>query len=172
MFKKMIFALTLAVATTGLMAQGTKVAVVDADVVIQQSKKGKAFFEEYQAFNKERRDAIEAKVTDFRAKEQDFQAKAASMSEDKRKETRLELERLRTDIQRLQEDAQRESDRRLQQALDGFRKELAPLISQIAVEKGLDMVFNYGPQSNLVYFSDVVNITDAVIKKWDEMPGQ
>jgi Skp family chaperone for outer membrane proteins len=170
MFKKLMFCLAMGMFSLGAFAQGTKVAVVDADVVIQQSKKGKAFFEDYQAFRETRQKDIETKVEEFRSKESDFQAKAASMSEDKRKESRLDLERLRTDIQRAQEDAQREMDRRLQQALDQFRKELAPLISQIAVEQGLDMVFNYGPQSNMVYFSDAVNITDAVIKKWDEMP--
>lgn len=172
MFKKIAILLMLATFCTGMMAQGTKVGVVDADVVIQQSTKGKAFFDEYQEFRKERQAAIEAKMTEYREKEEAFQAKVASMSEDKRKESRLDLERLATDIQRAREDAQRESDRRLQVALENFRKELAPLIRQIAVEKGLDMVFNYGPQSNLVYFADTVTITEAVIKKWDEMPAQ
>lgn len=149
--------------------EGTKVGIVDADIVIQKSAKGKKFFESYQDFTKAKRDEIEKQVQLFRDREKDAQAKAASLSEDKRKEIGTELQKLQTEIKRLQEDAKSDADQMLNDGLDRFRKELAPLIRQIALEKGLDMVMNYGPQSSLVYISDSVNITQDVIKKYDEV---
>ncbi|CAM2067376.1 OmpH family outer membrane protein [Sulfidibacter corallicola] len=170
MLKKAITLMfTLAVLAVPVMAQGTKVGIVDADVVVQKSQKGKAFFEEFQKFTEQKRASIDQMIEAFQAKQKDLQAKAASMSEDKKKESALELQKMQTEIKRAQEDAKRESDLKLNTGLEKFRKELAPLVHQVAIEKGLDMVLNYGPNSNLVYFNDSVNITDAVIKAYDEM---
>ncbi len=169
MLKKVITSLiVLSALCLPAMAQGTKVAIVDADVIVQKSQKGKAFFDEFQKFTEGKRTEIEKMVESFQAKQKDLQAKAASMSEDKKKESALELQRLQTEIQRAQEDAKRESDLRLNTALERFRKEIAPLVRQVAIEKGIDMVINNGPNTGLVYFSDSVNLTDAVIKAYDE----
>ncbi|CAM2007283.1 OmpH family outer membrane protein [Acanthopleuribacter pedis] len=169
MLKKVITSLiVLSALCMPALAQGTKVAIVDADVIVQKSQKGKAFFEEFQKFTEGKRTEIEKMVEGFQAKQKDLQAKAASMSEDKKKESAMELQRLQTEIQRAQEDAKRESDLRLNTALERFRKEIAPLVRQVAIEKGIDMVLNNGPNTGLVYFSDAVNLTDAVIKAYDE----
>lgn len=167
MMRKTLFA-TLLIALAGSFATAqTKIGVVDADVVIQRSAKGKAFFEQYQGLIKQRQDEIKAMVDNYRAQEKDLQAKAASLSADKAREMRDQLQRMQTDIKRKQEDAEAEAQKTLNDKLDEFRKELAPLIRQIAQEMSLDLVINYGPNSNLVYISDNVNITDDVIQKYD-----
>ena len=166
--KKLMVIFVLSLPVSLVMAQGSKVAVVDADVVIQKSVKGKKFFEDYQNFAKGKSGEIEVMVEQYKTQEKDYNAKVASLSEDKRKDLASELQRLSTEIKRKQEDAKRESDDMLETALDQFRKELGPLIRQVALEKNLDLVLNYGPQSNLVFFSDAINITDDVIKKYDE----
>lgn len=168
--KKLILCalLLLAFGIHNLAAQSTKVGIVDADAIIQQSAKGKAFFDEYQRFTNSKRDEINRLVEDYRAKEKDAQAKAASLTEEKRQEIASELQRMQTDIKRKQEDAKRESQMKLNEKLETFQRELAPLIRQVAIEMGLDLVLNYGPQSSIVYFSDAINITDDVIRKYDE----
>jgi len=166
--KKMIFALAAALFASNILAQGSRIGVVDADVVIQKSAKGKAFFEDYQAFVKGKDDEIKGLIEGYQEKQKEYQAKQASLSEEKAKDMALELQRLQTDIKRKREDAERESQLRLNEGLDRFRRELAPLIRQIAQELGLDLVLNFGPNSNMVYFSDKINITEAVIKKYDE----
>lgn len=168
--KRLISSLLLVTFAVALFAhEGTRMGVVDADVVIQDSAKGKAFFDQYEALIKSKQDAIKAKMDEFQNKQKDAQAKAASLSEDKRKELGLDLERLQTEIKRMREDAERETQSVLNTRLEEFRKELAPLIRQVAIDKNLDMVVNYGPNSNLVYFSESINITKDVIKKYDEM---
>ena len=166
MIKKIATIMTMALFASAVFAQ-TAIGVVDADVVIQKSAKGKAFFEQYQNVIKQKQDEIKAMVDSFQAQQKDLQAKAASLSPDKAKEMRDELTRMQTDIKRKQEDAQRETESQLNDKLNEFRKELAPLIREIATEKGLDLVINYGPNSNLVYISDKVNITNDVIAKYD-----
>ncbi len=166
--KDLLFISIIAMSSLAIAHEGTKVGVVDADIVIQKSAKGKAFFDEYQAFVTGKEEEIKTMMEGYRAQEKDFQAKQASLSDDKRRAMAIELQRLQTDIKRKQEDAQRETKSMLNNRLEQFRKELAPLIRAVAQEKGLDLVINFGPNSNLVYISETINITEAVIKKYDE----
>ena len=170
MFRKSLFPLFIAAlaASSALAFQGTKIGIVNADDVIQGSAKGKAFFDELETFTKTKREEIEKLAAEYQAKEGDLRAKAASMSDEKRQESGLDLQRLQTEIKRKQEDAQQERDLLIKTKFDNFRKELAPLIRQVALERGLDLVLNHGPQSNLVYSSDSIDITGDVIKKFDE----
>ena len=166
--KKLLYLLILATLPVAALAQGHKIGIVDGDVVIQKSVKGKAFFDEYQSLAAAKQDEIKAKIDNFRAQEKDFQAKAASLSEDKNREMQVQLQEMQTDIKRLQEDAKRAMDLKLNTGLQKFQKELAPLIRQVALEKSLDLVMNNGPNSNIVFISEAIDITDAVIKKYDE----
>ncbi len=159
----------LAFSANDLKAQGTIIGVVDADAVVQKSIKGKAFFDEINAFQLAKRNKLDAMVTQYQDKSKDAQAKAASMSETKRQEVALELQNMQTQIKRSQEDAERESQMKINDGLEQMQKELAPLIRQVALEMGLDLVLNYGPNSNIVYMNDKVNITENVIRKYDEM---
>ncbi len=146
-----------------------KIGVVDADMVIQNSAKGKVFFEAYQALVKTRQDEIAAMIENYRSQEKDAQAKAASMSEEKKSEVAAQLQRSQTEIKRKQEDAEREMKLKLDEKLEEFRKQLGPLIRQIAIDMTLDMVLNVGPNSDLVYFSEQIDITPAVIQKFDAL---
>ena len=157
----------LALGSFSLAHEGTKVGIVDADRVIQKSAKGKAFFSEYEGLIKAKQDEIKAKADQLESAQKDFQAKAASLSQDKAREMRDNMQKMQTDLKRGQEDAQREMDGILQTKLDEFRKELVPLIRQVALEKNLDMVVNFTPQSNIVHVSEKIDITDDVIKKFD-----
>lgn len=167
---KRIILLVCALAVGPLMAQDgpIKIGIVDADIVIQNSIKGKRFFQEFEQFGKDKSDQIQAKITQYQEGEKDYKAKVNSLSDEKRKTMIVELQNLEKDIKRMQEDAKQESDRRLNDALGKFRKELGPVIQQVAEEQQLDIIMNHGPQSNLVYFNERVDITAAVIKKYDE----
>ncbi len=160
----------LILAALPLLAQETaiKIGIVDADVVIQNSIKGKRFFQEYEDFGKSKAESIQARIAEYQDREKDYKNKVNSLSEDKRKQMIVELQNLEKEIKRLQEDAKQESDRRLNDALSRFRKELGPIIQKVAEEMSLDIIMNHGPQSNLVFFNERVDITDDVIKKYDQ----
>jgi Skp family chaperone for outer membrane proteins len=150
-----------------LLAQGTTIAVVDAETVIQSSIKGKRFFTEMENFGKKRTEEIKAKVDQLREKDKEFQAKVNSLSEDKRKSMQQEMQKLDTEIKRMQEDAKRESDMRVNDALDNFRRELIPVIEQVAKARKAEIVLNIGPGSNIAYLSPTLDITPEVVKAYD-----
>lgn len=168
MYKKIL--LMMIAALFPALAQTTKIGVVNAEAVVQKSSRGKAFFDQLNKFRDDKTAQIEAMIKDFNDKQKDAQAKAASLSDEKKQEISLELQKMQTDIKRTKEDAERESQLKVNTGLDAIQKELMPLVRQVALERGLDLVINVGGgQSGVVFFSENIDITDDVIKKYDEM---
>lgn len=167
MLRSLLF--LLMVAPMSFAFQGTKVGIVDADTVIQESNRGKAFLNELDIFSQARRQDLQTMADKRDSLMKDLQAKAASMSKANLESSRKEINQLEVDIKRKQEDATREAEIKLKTGLDEIRNEMVPLIRQVAIEKDLDMVLNMGPQSQVVYFHERIDITKDVIKKYDEM---
>jgi len=165
--KKIITLAIIGFSFLGLAQENVKIGIVNGDVVIQNSIKGKRFFEKFKAFNEKKTAQIKAQVDLFKQKESDLQAKAQSLSEEKRQSSARELQNLQTDIKRMQEDAKRESDTMFNEALARFQKELAPLIQDLAQKENYDVVINDGPGSNFLYYSKKVNITGKIIELYD-----
>jgi len=165
--KKIILLALLTAPFLGFSQDSLKIGIVNGDVVIQNSIKGKRFFEKFKAFNESKSNEIKAKIDLFQQKEKDFQAKVQSLSDDKRTEVRRDLQNLQTEIKRMQEDAKRESDTMFNEGLAVFQKELAPLIEQLAKAESFDIVINDGPGSNFLFYSAKVNITGKVIELYD-----
>ena len=165
--KKLLMVALLAAVTAPLMAQAN-IGVVDIEGVIKKSAKGKAFFAELDAFKTEKKTNIENKIKAFREKQKDAQAKAASLSEDKKQALAMELQTMQTDIKRAQEDAERDTQVKVQGGLEKITGALEPLVRQVALEKDLHLVLQYGAQSGIVFFHEKIDITEDVIKKFDE----
>lgn len=168
--KKIIISMFALVMCGAAMAQGTKFGIVDADRVIQESKKGKQFFEELQAFVKSKQDEIDVDIKAFQEKEKEFKSKMVTLSTEKRDAMAAQLQEMQVKLKRMTEDAENERQRRITRALEKFRQELSPLVRQVALEKSLDIVMNLGPEHQVVYFSESIDITKEVIAKYDAMP--
>ncbi|MDJ0835635.1 MAG: OmpH family outer membrane protein [Acidobacteriota bacterium] len=167
MMKKVLMVALLAALTAPVMAQAN-VGVVDIEAVIKKSNKGKAFFEELDAFKTQKKSNIDNMVKTYREKQKDVQAKAASLSEDKKQSLALELQNMQTNIKRAQEDAERETQVKVQSGLEKLTGALEPLVRQVALEKDLHLVLQYGAQSGIVFFHEKIDITEDVIKKFNE----
>lgn len=148
--------------------QGTKVGMVDADRVIQNTIKGKEFLEQMDVFSASNRNELKILEEEYITAKKDYEAKAAILNEGAAKEYSEKLAQMKSKLARQAEDLQRQIQIKMEEGLDVFRKNLAKVISQVAIEKGLDLVLNMGPQSDVVYFHDRIDITNDVIKKYDE----
>lgn len=161
-------ALLFCLGTNNLIAQGTKIGVVDANQIIEESNKGKVFFQEMQQFKSTKEKELEEMHKHYLERQKDAQAKAASMTEEKSREIAFELEQMQKDIKRTQEDAERAFQQKLNERLEVFQREIAPLIRQVSIEKGIDLVLDYNAGSNIVYMDDKINITKDVIAKYNQ----
>ena len=148
--------------------QGTKVGMIDADRIVQESNKGKAFLASLDEMSKNLKNDIQTKTGELQTLESDLKTKAVSLSENNLRELENKVTGLRTEIQRMNSDAERKMETALNDGLDVIRKEMIPIIRSVAIEKNLDLVLNLGPKSQVVYFHDRIDITDLVIEKYNE----
>lgn len=157
--------LALALASPALAE--TNVAVVDFEAVIARSTKARAALGEVGVLRKAKGDELLEMANAFRAKQADVQAKAASMTESERRRASTDLQRMETDIKRATEDAELEVQQRANQVLNDLNKELGPLVRQLALDRGIHLVLQYGTDLGLVFVDDSLDITDDVIAAYD-----
>ena len=93
------------------------------------------------------------------------------LSDQVRSQTEKELEKLQREIQFSQQDAQTEVNEMTQQLQAEFQQKLAPVVEQIATEKGLQIVFS-ARDVGALYFNPALDLTDEIIKRFDAILGE
>ena len=88
------------------------------------------------------------------------------MNETARVQLEKEIEKQTKDAERFQQDAQAEINELQQEVQNEFVKKLSPIIEQIAVEKGLQIVFNLA-EAGVAWATPGLDLTGEVIKKLD-----
>lgn len=161
----LIFVVTFA-AVLAAQEMPTRVAVIDVDRVVMESAAGKESFKNLQNFQRAKMEearAIEEKLAELEKKlnEQKF-----LLSDDKLAEMAKEFENQKIAYKRFQDDTQRELDQARAEELKKLEKKIMPIIEEIGREKNFALVFNKF-NSGLVYAADAVDITDAVLLKFN-----
>jgi outer membrane protein len=170
--KKVIISLAVAALAAPMFAQNApaRVAVVDVQKVLTQSVAGKAAYDKLKKMQDDR--VAKAKQMDDELKklEADLSTKRISLAEDKLAEMSKQIADKRISMQRFAQDADREIGEARDRELQALQVKIEPVISAIGKEMGLAVIFNKF-ESGLVYASDAVEITDTVIKKFNEAVG-
>ena len=83
-----------------------------------------------------------------------------------REQLEKESEKQTKDAERFQQDAQAEINELQQEVQNDFVKKLSPIVEQLAVEKGLHLVFN-ASESGIAWAAPGLDLTQDVIKKLD-----
>jgi outer membrane protein len=167
--KKVIISLAVAALAVPMFAQTApaRVAVVDVQKVLTQSVAGKAAYDKLKKMQDDR--VAKAKQMDDELKklETDLNTKRISLAEDKLAEMTKQVADKRISMQRFAQDADREIGEARDRELQALQIKIEPVIDAIGKEMGLAVIFNKF-ESGLVYASDAVEITDTVIKKFNE----
>jgi len=170
--KKFLVTMAVAALATPMFAQTApaRVAVIDVQKVLTTSTAGKAAYEKLKVLQEER--IAKAKTLDDEAKklEQEIGTKRLSLAEDKLAEMQKQLADKRIAIQRYAQDADREIGEARDRELQALEAKIKPVIDGIGKEMGLAAIFNKF-ESGLVYASDAIDITSAVIQKFNEASG-
>ena len=149
--------------------EGAKIGVVDADVVIQKSAKGQAFFEEYQQFIQTKEDKIKAMIETYQTQKKIYKPRPPVFPRTRRSICSATSRKWKP-ISNANRKMRRVKPRTCSMNGSSFSaKNSPPLIRQVANDLNLDIVMNHGPQSALVFVKETVIITENVIKKYDEM---
>ncbi len=117
-------------------ALGTKIAVINIDLIAQESSAGKAMIQRL----KEENDRLAAERARRQQEISDLTAKMTSevlLSINAREQLSRDIERKRTDAQRWLEDAQRKFQEKQQQEEEEFNKTVMPIVEKVAKEKAI-----------------------------------
>ena len=145
---------------------GAKIAFFNAQAVFQASADGRAAVTRVNALiqKKQTENADKAKL--LQGNQQKLQTSGSVMNEAARVQLEKEIEKQTKDAERFQQDAQAEINELQQEVQNDFVKKLSPIVEQLAVEKGLHLVFN-ASESGIAWAAPGLDLTQDVIKKLD-----
>jgi outer membrane protein len=168
--KKLLILMATMVLAVPVFAQSAapqRVAVIDVQRVLASSAAGKTAQERLKKVQEDKM-ARAAKIQEeMKALESEIATKKLSLSEDKIAELQKHLAEKQLNLQRFGQDADRELGEARDKALLELEGRIKPVIDQIGKEMGLAAIFNKF-ESGLVYASEAIDITDTVIKRFNE----
>jgi len=165
-------ALALGVLAGGASAQttaGGKIGVIEVQKIVQESAVGKESLARVQKVQQAKQDELAKRQKELRDMEQKIQDQGKSLSEDAMEKLQKDYQAKALDLKRFQDDAQRELEESQRKELGDLEKRIMPVINEVAREQGYTLVFNKF-NSGLLYADDKsVDLTEAVITKFNSM---
>jgi outer membrane protein len=171
--KKLALSVVVAALAAPMFAQTAapaRVAVINVQKVLAESSAGKVALERLKKMQEDRVAKAKKMDEDVQALDNQINTKKMSLSEEKLAELTKDLSDKKISMQRYAQDADREVQEARDRSLQDLEKQIMPLINQIGKEMGFAAIFNKF-ESGLVYASDAIDITDMVVKRFNEIPA-
>jgi outer membrane protein len=162
--KKKLFLIFALVVLTSFVFSEVKIGIINPQVVLQNSAKGKEVIERLRALNMSKQKKYEAMQKEIDTLEKE--ALSPALNQDARDKKTMDLQNKRTDIKRFAEDAQKESMAQQQKEFENLQRELMPIIEKIAKDEGFSLVLDLNT-AGVAYFDPAIDITERVIKAYD-----
>ncbi len=164
-FSVMLFLLSLVSVSQAQTA--LKVGVVDLLTALNDSEHGKKAIAEIDAMKKSKQSTIEEKGKKIEQLKADLDKQASVLSADAKKSKEEEIERLIREFQRLVSDATAELQKKQREVEVDMIKDLRVIINKIGEEEKFSYIIE-ASEGGLLYHDKAVDITDRVIKKFNE----
>ncbi|MGA7992258.1 MAG: OmpH family outer membrane protein, partial [Thermoanaerobaculia bacterium] len=162
----------LAVAVGPALAQtpataSTRIGVIEVQRIVQESAIGKESLARVQKLQQAKQEDLQKRQKELRDLEQKIQDQGKALSEDAMEKLQKEYQAKAVELKRFQDDAQRELEEAQRKELGDLEKRIMPVINDVAKEQGYQLVFNKF-NSGLLFADDKgVDLTDAVITKFN-----
>ncbi len=149
-------------------AAGTvKIGVIEVQRIVQESAVGKESLARVQKLQQAKQEDLVKRQKELRDLEQKIQDQGKSLSEDAMEKVQKDYQAKAVELKRFQDDAQRELEEAQRKELGDLEKRIMPVINEVAREQGYQLVFNKF-NSGLLYADDKsVDLTEAVITKFN-----
>ncbi|MBM4144767.1 MAG: OmpH family outer membrane protein [Nitrospira sp.] len=147
-------------------AENIKFGAIDVQKILNESEAGKKAKTDLESLIKSKQVSIDEKGKAIEKMKADIEKQASVLSADARKTKEDELEKLIREYQRLVQDSQAEVKKREAELTDGILKDIREIIDKIGEEEGYTLIVEKGM---IVYSSKGIDVTDSIIKKFDEL---
>jgi Skp family chaperone for outer membrane proteins len=150
--------------------QPIKIAVVDAERVIMESTRGKAALEVLKKLSDEKSAEARRLQAELTELERRIKEGGNALAEATLLELQSQFEDKVIAYRRFEDDAKRQIQAARDSALAGIERDAMVVVDAIAKEQGYTLVFNKF-RSGLVFATDEVDITAAVVQRFDAAPA-
>ena len=163
-----VAALWLAMVSPGLSAETFKVAVMDQQVVIEQSKAGKRALEELKAYSMTRQKIINADDQELKELQQAIQdgKLTDSVKQEKQGQFQAKLEA----YQRRLSDFNREIQQKQREMVAEYSKKVQAAAQAVGEKNGYVAIIDKGVEAAMkivIYHQPALDLTDQVVKEFD-----
>lgn len=168
--RKSLFAVLISLMALPLLAQTSapsRMAVIDVRKVLAESAAGKAAFERLKKMQDEKAARAQKLNEELASLESQIKSKSMSLSDEKVADLNKQFTDRKVAFQRFAQDADRELTEARDRALQDLEKLIMPVINDIGKEMGFAVIFNKF-EAGLVYASEAIDITDVVVKRFND----
>lgn len=163
MKKSLILLITLLTLSVFAFSE-VKIGVINAQEVIQKTKKGNAIQNKLEGLQKKKQQEIEGLKQSIEKLQKELASPA--LNQDTREKKTREMEDLRIRFNRVLQDAQKELQQKSQEEMMKLYKEIMPLIRELGKAQGFTLILDWG-SAGIAYFDETIDITAEVIKVVD-----
>ena len=143
-----------------------KSGVIEVQRIVQESAVGKESLARIQKVQTAKTEDLTKRQTELRDLEKKIQDQGKSLSEEAMEKAQKDYQSKALELKRFQDDAQRELEELQRKELGELERWVLPVIESVAKELGYTLIFNKY-QSGLLHADGSVDITDAVIQKFN-----
>ena len=156
-------------AGAGLWGQATKIAVIDMQRAIAETKDGQAQIAEMQKKYGPKEQEFQRRAADIQAKQDQLRKTQNTMSDDAKASAAAEIQKLQSTLQRDSDDAQADSQADEQRVVQDLGNKVVQVVGKYAQENQIMAVFDTsGQPNNLICCASANDITTAVIAAYDK----
>ena len=143
-----------------------KLAYVDMQKALNESKSGKKALGELQKLMEERKTGLQRQKENIEKKKDELDKQGLLLNEETRKGREAEIRTAERDYSRTLSDLKEEFGRRESEFTDGIRKDLLKVIEKIGKEGAYTLVLEK-QYSAVLYAPASIDLTEALIKRYD-----
>lgn len=164
-----IFTISLILSSNLSLGADMKVAYIDAQKLLDNSKAGKRAKATIEEYVKSRQKIIDLEEEELKRLDSELAKQAAVLSPEARREKEEVLKRKFTDYQKRAADLRGEVDNKKIETLKEFNQGLEEAVKRVAEKEGYIVVFDKNPMGGpLVYAKESLDITDKVVAEYDK----
>jgi len=157
----------LVVAGVSYAQQASKIAVINSQKAFETSVEGKRVLGQMQDRENKIKADLQKLDDSIRLLENKLSTGRLTMTNEALLGIQSDIEKKTTERKRYEEDAAREAQQFSATLANKLRVEMVTIIENLAKERGLELVLDV-QQSGVVTFSPTVDITDEVIRRYDQ----
>jgi outer membrane protein len=144
-----------------------KIGYVDLNKALNESEEGKKAVKILEDLFKSKQAVLDEKRMELNKLNEELQKQSSILNQDVMKGKQEERDKLGREFQRMVKDAEDEVEKKRADFMDRILKDLTEIIKKTGADEGYTIIFER-VQSGIMYIPEKLDLTDKVIKKYNE----